>query len=262
MLASVIIITKNQKEYLQETIPVLKNQKVQGDYEVIVVDSGSTDGAVEYAKKMQVKVIEIDGKNFNYARAFNIGVKKARGEIVIRLSGDCRPKRNDFIWQMTKYFRDKKVGGVYGKYTVSGRTGYGYPNGWEEDKFGNKEKRIVSKKRFLSGLIETGEERQKLFSFAGGCCAVRRDLVNKRPFNERMKEGEDGEYAWFVHLMGYDIVYNPSAEVLHEHRLKKVNSKKYLFEQHHLYYLGEAGKYWFERCLGKDRYRNYRYGML
>ena len=55
MTASVIIITKNQKEFLHQTIPTLLSQKFSGSFEIIVVDSGSTDGAVEYVKTFPVK---------------------------------------------------------------------------------------------------------------------------------------------------------------------------------------------------------------
>jgi GT2 family glycosyltransferase len=58
----------------------------------------------------------------------------------------------------------------------------------------------------------------KLTALAGACCATRRGLWKERSFNENLLGGEDSEYALYLHLKGYDVVYNPKAEVLHEHK--------------------------------------------
>ena len=58
---------------------------------------------------------------------------------------------------------------------------------------------------------------KNVYEFAGGCCAVRKSTW-ENDLNERLLAGEDAEYSWFLHLIGYDIVYNPKAVALHEHK--------------------------------------------
>lgn len=62
MDASIIIITKNQKKFLKQSIPRLLHQSYKGSYEIIVVDSGSTDGAVEYCKEQNIKVVSVNSE--------------------------------------------------------------------------------------------------------------------------------------------------------------------------------------------------------
>src|SRR3990172_10003220 len=116
MEASIIIITKDQKEFLQKTLPVLLNQEFKGKYEIIVVDSGSTDDALQYIKSLPINLVQISPETFNYARAFNTGSKKAKGKLLIRLSGDCLPQDNFFLKEILDGFEDTKVGGTYGRY--------------------------------------------------------------------------------------------------------------------------------------------------
>ena len=74
----------------------LKQQTFKGKYEIIVVDSGSTDGAKEYCRSQKVKLVNIPSQNFNYANALNKGARVAEGRYLVRLSGDCIPQGKTF----------------------------------------------------------------------------------------------------------------------------------------------------------------------
>jgi len=224
ILASIIIITKNQKELLQKSLPVLLEQNIKGKYEIIVVDSGSTDGAREYVEPLPIKLVKIQPQNFKFAKAFNFGANNAKGEFLIRLSGDVLPIRKDFLKEMIKYFEDKKVGGTYGKYTQTGRKGYSYPNFWPPERFPNKTIRFNIKPNLIKVIFGNKSYVDVLTSFAGGCCAIRKDIWKARPFNENLLGGEDAEYAAYLHLKGWDIVYNPEAEAIHEHKIENLNA--------------------------------------
>lgn len=261
IIASIIIVTKNQKNFLEKTIPVLKKQ-IQGEYETIVVDPGSTDGAREYCMKNQVKVVDISPKNFNYAHAFNIGAAQANGTYLVRLSGDCIPLREDWLSEMVKPFKDPKIGGVFGKYVLSGRKGFGYPDYWPAWRF-PKKYTVYSVKPFLfmgAGLLNFSLGKN-VYEFAGGCCAIRKKIWQKRPFNESLLEGEDAEYSWFLHIIGYDIVYNPKAEVVHEHRvdIRKTIKNILGITKWNWIFNVVIWKYWLQRLKGINSYKNIVY---
>jgi len=218
MRASVIIITKNQKELLQKSLPVFLHQDLGGKYEIIVVDSGSTDGAKEYIQDLPVKLIEIKPEKFNFGFAFNLGAKEASGDFLIRLSGDAIPKRKDFIRQMIEPFSGIGIGGVYGKYTLSGRSGYTYPFFWPAKRFPSKITKYSVKPGLIRMLLDK-HHQEEVLNFAGGCCAIKHSTWEKRHFNERLIAAEDAEYALYLHLRNLDIVCNPGAEVIHEHKI-------------------------------------------
>ena len=86
---SVIIPVYNVRNYIEQCIDSVLAQK-QGDFEVILINDGSTDGSGElcdcYAKKdMRVTVIHQCNKGLSSAR--NNGIQKATGDYIILLDG-------------------------------------------------------------------------------------------------------------------------------------------------------------------------------
>lgn len=225
MQVSVIIITKNQKNLLQQSLPMLLKQNLELGYEIIVVDSGSEDGAIEYIKSLPIKLVNIPPENFRFARAFNIGAKRAKGEFLVRLSGDVIPKKEDFLAEIVEPFKDGKVGGTYGRYIQTGKKGYSYPNFWPPERFPNKTVRFSEKVNFFKTFFSKNSGyMDSITSLAGACCAIRRKTWKTRPFNENLLGGEDAEYAMYLHSQDFDVVYNPKAEVIHEHKIENLSA--------------------------------------
>jgi GT2 family glycosyltransferase len=103
---------------------------------------------------------------------------------------------------------------------------------------------------------------KKIFEFAGGACAVRKSIWKNRPFNENLLAGEDAEYSWYLHLIGYDIIYNPEIKSLHEHKIVKLNIKEknfFKFDKWNFMFKMNIWNYWFKRLLFSDPYKDFRY---
>lgn len=231
---------------------------------MIVVDSGSADETRGFARSLGVKVIEINPHTFNYANAFNNAARVARGKYLVRLSGDVIPLGWNWLREMVKPFTDQRVGATYGVYTITGRKDWGYPDFWPAERFPDKLTRFSVRPTPFMGFNLFGKEfgdskvRKFVFNLAGGCCAVRRDIWLKRPLNEKLASGEDAEYAWFLHLAGYDIACDPKAKAIHEH--KKDNSVlaslgvtrwQWLFNW-------QIAKYWLQRMVRIDPFEELR----
>lgn len=86
-LISIIIPTFNRKLLVKDAIDSVLIQKPQ-NYEVIVVDDGSTDGTAEFIKTLNLPVKVIRVKNGGASRARNIGIKKAKGKYILFLDSD------------------------------------------------------------------------------------------------------------------------------------------------------------------------------
>lgn len=90
MLFSVIIPFYNVKDYLHKCIKSILCQKFK-DYELILVDDGSTDGSSsicdEYAQN-DSRIRVIHKKNGGVVSARNTGIKEARGEYILYVDGD------------------------------------------------------------------------------------------------------------------------------------------------------------------------------
>jgi glycosyltransferase involved in cell wall biosynthesis len=86
-LVSVIIPTYNSADFLMEAIESVLDQ-TWGDFEIIVVDDGSTDGTPERVRRYDDKVRYFYKKNGGPSSARNMGVKQARGGYVAFLDSD------------------------------------------------------------------------------------------------------------------------------------------------------------------------------
>ena len=82
---SIIVPVYNTEKYLKRCLDSIKKQSFK-DYEVIIVNDGSTDNSSDIIKKYPYKVINQENLGLSMAR--NNGVKEARGDYVIFLDSD------------------------------------------------------------------------------------------------------------------------------------------------------------------------------
>jgi glycosyltransferase involved in cell wall biosynthesis len=86
---SVLIDTYNHERYIEQAVvSVIEQDFPPSDYEIVVVDDGSTDRTAEIVRKFAPRVRLISKQNGGQATAFNAGVRELRGEIVSFLDGD------------------------------------------------------------------------------------------------------------------------------------------------------------------------------
>jgi len=116
-LVSVVIPTRNEEDALDKLLKSLSRQTYK-NYEVIVVDGGSTDGTIDVAKKHGAKVVKEYGMYRSPANARNIGVEKAKGDIIAVF--DCDSEVNEiFLEEGVKAFSSEKIIGVRCSYILA-----------------------------------------------------------------------------------------------------------------------------------------------
>lgn len=121
--ASIVVATYNNKNTLRKTLDSLLAQDFPGEYEVIVVNDGSTDGTEEfldsYAKgKKNLRVFH--QQNSGVCRARNVGIRNAKHEIVVNMDHDCIAQK-DWLGKMVAGF-DSDDTGVVSAYDYYGGT--------------------------------------------------------------------------------------------------------------------------------------------
>ena len=82
---SIIIPNYNKEEYVRETLESIFNQTYK-NFEVIVVDDGSTDKSIEIIKEFDIKLFHTNRKRAGGAR--NVGIDNATGDYIIFLDSD------------------------------------------------------------------------------------------------------------------------------------------------------------------------------
>jgi poly-beta-1,6-N-acetyl-D-glucosamine synthase len=123
-LITLIVPAYNEAVVIQ---PALRNllHLEYPDYEVIVVDDGSTDDTFALASQVsrestRVTVRVVTKKNGGKADALNTGLALARGEFVMCMDGDTKLSKNS-LRAMVRHFDDPRVGGVAGNVRVLNR---------------------------------------------------------------------------------------------------------------------------------------------
>src|SRR5437588_2873340 len=91
MDASVIVPVRNSQDTLPRTLEALAAQDIDGDYEVIVVDDGSTDATAERARNAPGPVSVISRPAGGQAAARNAGVGRAAAPALAFCDADVFP---------------------------------------------------------------------------------------------------------------------------------------------------------------------------
>jgi rhamnosyltransferase len=119
--ATVFIPTFNGEAHLRDIFTMLFRQRVDFEYEVLVIDSGSRDKTVEiieeFKKKHQnLRFLQIPNTEYGHGKTRDEAAHIAKGEIVVYLSHDAVPSHNRWLYEMVRPFEiNTKIVGVMGK---------------------------------------------------------------------------------------------------------------------------------------------------
>lgn len=115
-MVSFVVVNHNGKRYLPKCLDSIYAQAYPKNcIEIIFVDNNSGDKSVEFIKKKYPKAKIIKNKENSYTKANNLGVKKAKGELIFLLNNDAWLKENTLDILVKEISKNKKVGAVTGK---------------------------------------------------------------------------------------------------------------------------------------------------
>lgn len=120
-LVSIIIPTKDNYKLIKRCIDSIIEKTTYPYFEIVVVDTGSTDKQVKayYAKlakeKQPVNVVSLVEKPFNFSKACNYGAKKAKGEYLLFLNNDTEVITLEWIQAMLEHAQRENIGMVGAK---------------------------------------------------------------------------------------------------------------------------------------------------
>ena len=92
-VVTVAVPVLNGARYLDEVLTAVRSQRVDREVEILVVDSGSTDGSVEIARKHDARVHEIPKSEFSHGGTRNLMMELARRQATLRSSPRTRRLR-------------------------------------------------------------------------------------------------------------------------------------------------------------------------
>ncbi|MDX6666539.1 MAG: hypothetical protein QOG68_2745 [Solirubrobacteraceae bacterium] len=190
---SVVIRAKNEAASIGRTLELLEGQTVRP--EIVVVDSGSTDGTTDIVRAHDVTLIEIPAASFTYGGALNTGTEHASCEVVVALSAHSFPLDDGWLERMLDAMADPNVACASGQ--PAGPAG--------EPLTG----RVVQ-----DAVLYRAPPYWGYSSHAG---AFRRSLWLEHAFRADMPATEDKEWGWHWLQRGHTAVLGPDLIVDHSH---------------------------------------------
>lgn len=209
---SVIILNWNGKQHLERCLSSVLRQTYP-NFEVILVDNGSTDGSVEFVRERfpEVRIIRNE-ENLGFAAGNNVAINATQGDYVATLNNDTQVDP-DWLEALAKAAEaDPKVGMCASKMLFLHQPDIINSTGISLDKAG-----IAWDRR--GGERDKGDESEpiEVFGPCAGAALYRREMLDQVGlFDEDFFAYlEDVDLAWRARLMGWRCLYAPKAVVYH-----------------------------------------------
>ncbi len=205
---SILVLAKNEAHNIESCLQAVFSQKGVEPFEVILVDSGSTDATVEIARRFPVRIDQIPAEAFHHARTRNFAASLAEGQTLVFLVADAAPVSDTWLASLLANFDDAGVGAVYGRQIP--RPGSSLEREDALDAVYG-EKKIVKDPAHRNGL------GYRFYHFSDVNAAMRINVWETTRFPEDLRVFEDLGIAKRILDAGWKIVYEPEACVFHSH---------------------------------------------
>jgi len=198
---SIIILSKNAGAGFVDTLTAVYSQLDVPSFEVIILDSGSTDGTLDVCAKFPAKVIQIPPTEFHHGRTRNYGASLAEGDYIVFLVQDATPAGPDWLKNLVAPVESNdKIAGAYSR---------------------NMPRPDASMRQAME-IEQYFQPNQQLqtspadHTFSNVSSVVRKRVFDQIPF-PTVGFGEDQLWAKQVLEAGYFIQYAASSVVVHSH---------------------------------------------
>jgi GT2 family glycosyltransferase len=184
------------------------------DFEVILVDNGSTDGSQEFVRGSfpEVRMLEL-GENQGFTGACNAGYAVSKGEFIFLLNNDTEVDSGWIEAVVDIFRRIPEVGIVASKILLFDRRDHFHAAGDYYRLDGLPGNRGVWQQD-----LGQYEREEPVFGACGGAAAYRRTMTEEIGFlDDRFYFScEDVDIAWRAQLTGWKVMYSPNAVVYHK----------------------------------------------
>lgn len=211
---SVITLNWNGKQFLKECLESLVNQTFR-DFEVIIIDNGSTDGSAAFVREAYpwVRLIELP-ENIGFAGGNNRAISECKGEFIVTLNNDTKVETGFLAELVAAAEADFAIGMVASKML----------NFYENDRIDSVGVRILH--NGMGQNIGVGEQDRgqydtsiNVFGPCAGAALYRRAMLDEVGFFDSsfFAYYEDLDLAWRGRIAGWRSVTAPTAVVYHIH---------------------------------------------
>lgn len=199
---SIVILTKNGGEIFKKSITMIFSQEVSFKYEVIIVDSGSTDDTLIFLKEYPVRIIKIRPECFCFGLTRDLGFACATGNYVVTISQDVIPADKDWLQNLINPFLNNEADVVQGATTIPKNKDVFY---WIK----------IGSFYFTSERLRFAKNNGNI-SLSCTNLAIKKEIWDKTRFGD-MPMNEDQAMLRQIYSKGYRVIQKSDALVYHGH---------------------------------------------
>lgn len=218
--ASVVIPTMNAGKLFEKVLGAVVDQAAPWSFEILVIDSGSTDETRDIVKKYpMVRLHEIDKADFDHGATRNLGATLTTGEFIAYITHDAMPYNKSWLYNLvTSIEKFPRAAGAFGKHLA-------WPDASSFTKRDLKLHFDMFAKLPIAMDKDTDANKwneqdqpwlQTLHFYSDNNSCFRRSVWEEIPYRTTAF-GEDQLWAWDIIQAGYQKVYAPQAVVYHSH---------------------------------------------
>lgn len=209
MTISVVIPVYNEEKRILDTLQALYEGS-EMPREVIVVDGCSTDRTVNIIKENFPDIIVLNNPGRTAAAGRNIGIKKAKGDIIAFTDGDCIVN-NNWIKNIRRHFEEQDIDGL------GGRVLNAQPENHYEEYWGNLAWNIIMS--FPEESYEVIEQKLNDAFVTANCAYTKKLLYRIKGFNRFFaNNAEDVDLCWRAIRKGAKLLYVPDV-IIYAHNV-------------------------------------------
>lgn len=279
---SIIIPTKDRLEFIQECVSSIISNTKYPNYEIAIVDTGSSDTRVwDYYRSLQEEHEHISvhewKEDFNFAAVCNLGAEKATGDYYLFLNNDTKVITEDWLTGLLEHAQRERTGavgckllfsdntiqhagivlGMSSEKTIQGVAGHVF-SAWDDNSTDHIKVLFADSVRNYSAVT-------------AACLMVQRDKFHQvKGFNPKFQIAfNDVDFCLKLQKAGYFNVYTPHVKLYHfesksvgKYKTKRRNSDQFERETE------EMGKKWTWKFIANDPHYNpnlslvYPYGNI
>ncbi|MNO69582.1 N-glycosyltransferase [compost metagenome] len=200
VVTSIVILTLNKLEYTMDCIQSIREYTRNVQYEIIVVDNGSTDGTREWLLTQKDIISILNDKNVGFPSGCNQGIEIAKGKTVMLLNNDVIVTENWLANLLNCLYSSEEIGAV-GPITNSASYYQAVTANYST---------IIEMHNFAKEYHEANkgewEQRLKLIGF---CMLIKKEVINKiGMLDEVFTPGhyEDDDYSYRMMQAGFKLM--------------------------------------------------------
>jgi len=198
---SVVMRCMNEGWAVGDTLRMLKEQDFDGEIELIVIDSGSTDGSLETIRSANpAKVIEIKPGEYIPGVVMNRGARESSHDWIVYLNADATPVGRDWLSNLLlPCVTAPKFGAAFSRQV---------PRPDCEAVFAHDYDRCFGPNR---------ESKSWAHFFSMVSSATHKSVLAEQPFREDLQYAEDDEWSRRLLANGYDVIFADESIAMHSH---------------------------------------------